>query len=103
MSLGRRGSITALFLLLSLVFLAPTTAAARPGPRGERQRPPHAADEASFLARVGHLLANLFAPSGASLDPFGNPQGNSTAPSTPATGAEPLGDSGPSLDPFGGH
>jgi hypothetical protein len=100
MSSRRRGSITALFLLLSLVFLAPTTAAARPGPRGERQR---AAGEASFLARVGHLLANLFAPSGASLDPFGTPQGSAVAPTPPQTGAEPLGDSGPSLDPFGGH
>jgi hypothetical protein len=112
MSSIRSGRIAALFLLLSLTLLTPAAAVGgRQTPPRVRRAAPHAAGNASLLARVGHLLASLFAPIGSGLDPFGNPQSSSTAPNgsgldpfgNPQTGAEPQGDNGPSLDPFGGR
>jgi len=101
-SISKRASVAV--YLLSLTLLLPVAVSAEgttPRPHGRTAY--RTAQDAGWLARIGHALTSLFAANGASLDPFGNPQGTSATNSDRGLVVQPLVDNGPSLDPFGGH
>jgi hypothetical protein len=101
--MNRKSRAAVLMISFGLLVASAAAAGGRSTPQRHALVAARPAEGASLLARLQHLLTGLWAPNGASLDPFGNPQANAVNPSASSPSAETAGDNGASLDPFGGR
>ncbi len=102
-SMNRKSRAAVLLVSLGLLVASAALAGERSQRRGHAVAAERQTEEASLLARLQHLLTSLWAPNGASLDPFGNPQASAATPAASGPSVQPSGDNGASLDPFGGR